>query len=113
MEKLDFRSFIQKTWEVVLCDEAGTTLHLTAPTEELIERLSANMQTLTKVFETRDPNMIASAYDLAAEFISCNTEKLQVTGEELRTKYGFKLVFMAAFFKQYLDFVNEINDAKN
>lgn len=113
MERLDFRSFEQKTWEIVLCDEPGTTLHLTAPTEELIEKMTANLQTLTKVFESRDENMIASAYDLAADFISCNTEKLHVTGEELRTKYGFKLVYMAAFFKQYIAFVNEIQDAKN
>jgi hypothetical protein len=50
---------------------------------------------------------------LAADFMSCNTEKLKVTGEELRHKYGFGLIYMTAFFKQYMAFVNEIQNAKN
>ncbi len=113
MERLDFRSFNQKTWEIVLCDEAGTTLHLTAPSEELIEKLTANLQTLTTIFESHDEKMFESAYDLAADFISCNIEKLKVTGEELRHKYGFGTIYMTVFFKQYMAFVNEIQNAKN
>ena len=111
MERLDFRSFNQKTWEAVLPD--GTALHLTAPSEELIEKLTANLQTLTTIFESRDERMFESAYDLAADFISCNTEKLKMTGEELRHKYEFSTVYMTAFFRQYIAFVNEIQNAKN
>lgn len=113
MQKLDFRSFEQKTWEIGLCDEQNTTLHLTAPSEELVETLSVNLSKLNEVFSERNESTVAQAFDLAAKFMSCNTEGLTLTGDELRNKYGFKSIYMAAFFKHYIQFVNEINDAKN
>lgn len=113
MKALDFRAFEQKTWEIVLPDEKGTTLHLTAPTEDLVEKLSVNLPQLQEVFKERNDAMLDKAYDLAADFMSCNTEGLTITGEDLRKVYGFKLVYMAAFFTQYVEFIGEINNAKN
>lgn len=126
MKALDFRAFEQATWEVILPN--GTAIHLTAPTEELIETMSVNLPQLQEVFNTRremppqedlkafmerQEMLRKKSYDLMAQFVSCNTEGLTITGEELRTVYGCKPVYIAAFFMQYGEFMDEIKNAKN
>lgn len=109
----DFNSLDQPILEVTLKDEARTKLNLTVPTEELVERFitfSGEMKELTK---NPDGSLVKAIFGLWAELFSCNTDGVTITAEALRDKYGIKLVHLILFQPQYLDFIYEIQNAKN
>ena len=113
MAKLDFRSMKQPTLDLYMADEAETVLHVKIPTVEMLERLKANVGDLAPIITGGDTADLSAIFDMAAEFIKHNREHIDVTGEDLRTKYNFDLPELVAFFKAYLEFVTEIQNAKN
>lgn len=110
---LDFNAIEQPTLEVVLRDKAKTHLHITAPSVELVERLQANTESITKACKTKDMKSLQVCYDLAAEFVSCNQEGVQINGDELRGVYGVDYTLLFVFFVAYQDFITDIKQAKN
>ena len=110
---LDFNAMEQPTLEVVLRDEARTKITVTAPTLALIEKLQANKDIIKAVCSTKDEKALKEAYSLAAELMSCNQEGINLTGEELRTKYDVSYVLLFAFLVNYMEFIDEIKNAKN
>lgn len=68
---------------------------------------------LSAVQKSGDAQAIKKLYTLTAEVISCNLDDVKVTAEELRDKYGVKFVHLIFIFKDYLDFIKGINEAKN
>ena len=115
---LDFNLFNQPTLPLVMCDAEHTPFTVTVPTEELVEELEALAPNLNTIFKSDNPTAHDAVYKLAAKFISCNLEGLQVTAEELKTKYWPKSrltnqLYLLRFFSAYLDFINEIKEAKN
>lgn len=110
---LDFNSVQRPTLELTMKDDAHTVIPVCTPREELIEKLSARLPEIQEMMSKGDNEAIKAAFDLAAELISCNRDNFAVTGEDLRQKYGMNLEDAILFFSAYLDFVGEIQAAKN
>ena len=113
MKKLDFNALEKPVLELTLKDEARTVVRATAPTEELVERLMAAAPELQTVIKDNTGETVRALFGLIAELMSCNLDGLTFTAEDLRDKYKMKLYEATVFVKAYLEFIQEINDAKN
>lgn len=113
LKTLDFNSVQRPTLELTLKDDAHTVIRVCTPRTELVTRLSAQLSDLEDMMKKGDEAAVMTAFDLAAELISCNLDHLTVTGQELRGKYGLELDDAIIFFGVYLDFLAEIQNAKN
>ena len=111
--KLDLNALEQPTLELTLMDDAHTTLRLIAPDVDLIERLQGAAPKMKKVADSNDGESVKAIYDLFADLISNNLEGITVTAEELRDKYRVRFVHLMVIGANYLEFINEINAAKN
>lgn len=110
---LDFNVLNPPTLPLIMRDERRTEIIVSAPTEMLVEELQALAPELSKVLNANDTESIKAVYGLAAKLISCNRSGLQVTAEDLRDKYKLNLEALIVFYNVYLDFLNEIHNAKN
>lgn len=113
MATLDFNSLQHSVIELVMKDREKTLIKVTTPTEGLIEQLRAAVGELRTIMETRDAGMIDNLYALIAKIISCNTDYMQVTADDLKSKYRLTLGDLVVFMNAYLDFINKIAQAKN
>lgn len=110
---LDLNTVERPTLELTLQDEAKTTILVSTPSEGLVRELENISPELNKMLETGDKESVDTIYDLAARLISCNRQGRQVTAEELRTTYKMGLESALLFFSAYLDFINDLTNAKN
>lgn len=110
---LDFNSVEVQTMDLVLRDEARTKVHLKYPTEGLVQELVRIAPAMHKVIETGDAESLDLTYDLVAKLMSCNRDGIKFAAEELRTKYRMDFEMVVIFCNSYLDFINELNHAKN
>lgn len=110
---LDFNALQRPTLELVMPDENKTKLRLVCPTERLIERLEAGMKELTDVMKKKDGGAIAACFELAADLINCNDDGVVVNAQELRDKYHLGIESLVVFYSTYVDFIDEIKNAKN
>lgn len=111
--RLDLNALEQPTLELTLLDTDKTTFRLVCPDVKLVERFMAASRELHAVQDSQDTESIKQLYALTAEVISCNLDGVQITAEELRDKYRVKFVHLIFIFRDYLDFIKEINEAKN
>lgn len=109
---LDFNEVQSSFLDITLRDDARTVVHMDLPNEGLIAELQG-MQGELQQMKTGNQSAVNDIYDLGARLISCNFDLFQVTGEELRTKYGMNLVLMLTFFAAYMGAINELNNQKN
>lgn len=110
---IDFNSYRRPELVMVLKDKHQTTVHITTPTKQLIDELSANLTELQKALTGQDATASRAIYTLAAKLLNCNLDGLVVTPEELAKKYAMNLEDMAVFYSAYMDFIDEIKNAKN
>lgn len=110
---LDFNSLQRSYVRLTMADANRTEIMVTTPTEALMEKLEAVGPELQAICKTGNREAINAIYDLAAELISCNRSGLTVSAEDLRGNYNLDLESMIVFFKVYMDFINEIYNAKN
>lgn len=110
---IDFNSYRRPELIFVMKDENQTTLHVTTPTEQLVEELNANLAELQKTLMGNDEAASRAVYHLAAKLLNCNLDGVTVTGEELAKKYRLNLEDMTVFYTAYMDFIEEIKTAKN
>lgn len=110
---LDFNSVQRPTLILTMMDEAKTQIHVSSPTEKLVEELQTISAELDEILREGDKDSINATYNLAARLISCNRDCVTVTAEELREKYKLKLEDLVIFFSVYIDFIDEISEAKN
>ncbi len=113
MQMLDFNALQQPTWPLKLRDEAQTVVNLTTPTVGLVDRLVAAAPGLQEAAKTKDGRTIRAVYELIAEIMNCNDDGFIFTAEELRDKYKMSLLDVFRFVSGYLEFVKEMQDAKN
>lgn len=109
----DFNSLQRPTLEVTLMDEARTKIRVTTPTEALFEKFLTMSREMPELSKKRDGSLIKSIFEVFADLFSCNMEGITFTAEDLRDKYGLKLEHLICFQPTYLDFINEIQNAKN
>ena len=110
---LDLNALEQPTLELTLLDDDKTTFRLVCPDVKLVERFMAASKELKAVQDSGDADAIKKLYKLTAEMVSCNLDDRKVTAEELRDKYRIKFVHLFFIFNSYLEFIQEINEAKN
>jgi hypothetical protein len=113
MKMLDFNAIQQPTWPVKLKDDDQTVVHLLTPSVGLLDRLTAAVPELQEVTKTKDGRVIREVYALIAEIMNCNEESFTFTADELREKYRLSLLDLFKFVAGYLEFVKEMQDAKN
>lgn len=111
MRTFDFNAIEQPRLEITL--KGGMVVHLELPTVAHIERLQEAAPQLRKAASSHDLNVIHRNYEFLAELMSCNTEDLQFTAEELETQYRISLRDMLAFYAVYMQFIDEVKSAKN
>lgn len=110
---LDLNTAERPTLELTLQDKERTTILVSTPSEALVRELEAMAPDMGELLKRGDKESVDAIYDLAARLISCNRLGMQVTAEELRTKYRMGLESALLFFSAYLDFINELTNAKN
>lgn len=113
MKALDFNAIQQPTWTIKLKDEDQTTVNLTTPSVDLVDRLTAAAPELQDVAAAKDGRTTRAVYELLADIMSCNDDGYTFTAEELRDRYKLSLHDLFRFFAGYLEFVNEMKNAKN
>ena len=111
--KLDLNALDQPVLELTLLDEKKTTIHVTIPELEVIEKLYAVAPELTAIKNSQDAKSIEKVYDFVAQILSYNEEGLQITAEDLRDKYGVRFAHLIFILKDYLDFIKSIEEVKN
>ena len=110
---LDFNTIERPVLELVMQDDERTHIKVSTPTESLVEELAALAPKMEKVLQSKDADSIAAIYDLAARLINCNRSFVKVTAEDLRGKFRMNLESMVIFFGAYVEFINEVTNAKN
>ena len=113
MKMLDFNAINQPTWTLRLKDDAQTVVHLSAPTVELVDRLLAVTPELQEVTKTKDGQTIRAVYALVADIMNGNEDGFTFTAEELRDTYRMTLLDVFKFVAGYMEFLKEMQDAKN
>lgn len=113
MKMLDFNAIQQPTWPIKLKDDAQTVVNLVTPSVELVDRLIAATPGLQDATKTKDGRTIRAIYELIADVMNCNDDGFTFTAEELRDKYRLSLLDVFAFVAGYMEFISEIQTAKN
>ena len=113
MKMLDFNAIQQPTWPIKLKDAAQTVVTLSAPTAELVDRLVALAPELESVTKAKDGRTIRKTYELVAELINCNEDGFKTNADELLSTYKMQLMDLVLFAAGYMEFIKEINSAKN
>jgi hypothetical protein len=113
MNMLDFNAIQKPTWALRLKDDDQTVVNLSTPSVELVDRLVAVAPELQEVAKAKDGKTIQAVYKLIADIMNCNEDGFTFTAEELRVRYKMTLLDLFRFVAGYLDFVKEMQDAKN
>ena len=113
MKMLDFNALQQPTWQLKLKDEKQTIVNIATPTVELVDRLIAATPELQEASKTKDGRTIRAIYTLVADLLSCNDDGFIFTAEELRDTYKMSLLDVFRFVAGYMEFIKELQDAKN
>ena len=113
MEMLDFNAIQRPTWPLKLKDDAKTVVHLSPVTVDLVDRLLALAPSLRSVAASGSGKSIRAVFDLVAEIMSVNEDCITFTAEELINKYRMTLLDVFKFVAGYMEFIKEIQDAKN
>ncbi len=109
----DFNALEQPTLEVTLKDEAKTKVRLTVPTTGVVERFMSMSAEVGRLTKNPDGALIRAVFQLWAEVFNSNADGLSFTAESLRDEYKIDLVHLICFQPVYLDFIAEIQNAKN
>lgn len=110
---IDFNAYRRPELIFVMKDEKGTTVHVTTPTQQLVKELKANLKELQAALAQHDAEASRLVYHLAARLLNCNLDGLTFSGEDVAKKYGLNLEDMALFYTTYLEFLEELETAKN
>lgn len=111
----DLRNVGRPTMTLVLYDGEDVTVHVCAPTVELIDELREGSEALFSVLngDEGDNKAKRAVYELAANLINCNTDLFTTTADELATRYRLSLEALQVFYLDYVEFINEIQNEKN
>lgn len=113
MNMLDFNAIEQPTWPLKLKDKEQTVVNLSAPSVELFDRLVAITPGLDAAVKEKNGKTIRAVYELVAEVMNFNDDGFIFTADELRDKYRMTLLDVFKFVAGYMEFMREIQDAKN
>jgi hypothetical protein len=120
---LDLNNFALPTMELTFAGAERTTLHVTAPTEALIDEMKSWSKTDLGKLSKGDQESVNLSYDLTARLLSCNLEGVTLTADDLRAKIAETdvckkhhvdpLWVLIQIVKTYMEFIREIENEKN
>lgn len=113
VKKLDFNALEKPVLEITLRNKEQTAVRITAPTEDLVERFVSMAGDIQTLKSDNTGEIVRAAFELIAELMNCNLDEMSFTAENLRTQYGLKIYDAIVFVKVYLEFLQEIENAKN
>ena len=109
----NFNSLQRPVLEVTLPDENNTKIRVTTPTEEVVTKFIGVSRELPELMKKPDGAIIRELFSIYADVLSCNLEGMTFTAETLRDNYNLKLEDLILFNPVYLEFLDEIKNAKN
>lgn len=110
---LDLNSIKLSTLKLVFTDATRTTIHVTAPSEALINEMENWIKTGMDTLSVGNDTSVAAAFDLTARLISCNRERLTITPADLQDKYDVDIWTLVAILNAYTEFISDIKNEKN
>lgn len=120
---LDLNNFEIPTMELVFPGADRTTLHVTAPSEALIDEMKSWAKTDLGNLTKGDRESVELSYDLTARLLSCNLEGVELTAATLREKIAETdvckkhhvdpLWVLVRIVKTYMEFIQELEHEKN
>lgn len=113
MAILDLNDLQVPTLELIFKDANRTALHVTAPTEALINEMKSWVKQGLGQLSGDDAESMTVAYDLMARLLSCNEENVTFTADDLRNKYNVNLWSLIHIVKGYSSFISELENEKN
>ena len=110
---LDLNAIKMPTLELIFTDAARTTIHVTAPTEALINEMESWVKTGLEPLSAGDSRSMEMAYDLTARLLSSNREHLTITAADLQGKYNVDIWTLIAILNGYTEFISDLKNEKN
>lgn len=110
---LDLNNLKVPVLEITFTDDARTTIHVTAPTEALVDEMESWVKNGLEPLSSGDRASIDIAFDLSARLLSCNKERLAITPDELHGKYNVDIWALIAILTAYTEFISDIKNEKN
>lgn len=109
----DLRMADFPTMTTVLPD--GTTVHICAPSVDLVDELRRGSRKLTAVLqgEEGDARSKKAVYEFAAKLMNCNEDDFTTTPEALAIQHRVSLRALRVFFDDYIAFINTLEREKN
>lgn len=110
----DFNAIQKPTLDLTMKDDARTVIPVSAPSVDFVERLQALEPLIKKMKKGGDTREVLNKiYEFYAEVLSNNEDHLKVTADDLRNVYKLTLVDIFALHAVYMEFIDEIKNAKN
>lgn len=113
LKKLDFNALEKPVLEITLRDEDKTVVRITVPNEDQVERFMALAENVQNLKNDNTGETKKAAFGFIAELMNNNLDEMTFTAESLRDLYGLKLYDALVFVKVYLQFLQELEIAKN
>lgn len=111
---LDFNAIQQPTLDLTMKDEARTVVRVSVPTEGFVEEMQA-LEPLVKKMQKEGNSLdtFKQLYGFFAKVLSHNEDRLVITAEDLRDKFKLTLLDLFALHGVYMDFIDDLKNAKN
>ena len=110
---MEYNRYRPPFFEVPLYDKDETVLQVTPPTVDLQEELRAHSAELHALLGGGTEEQRQAFWDLGARLMSCNRNMRTFTPEDLRKTYRLVEDDLVAFFYNFVEFVTNIENAKN
>lgn len=113
-KSLDFNAIQQPVLDLTMRDDAHTVVHVSAPSVDLVERIQALDPLIKKLAKGGDAREVFhKIYEFYAEVMSNNEDHLEITADTLRNVYKLSLMDIFALHAVYMEFIEDIKNAKN
>lgn len=109
----DCKSLRQPTFRLVMDDAADTVVHVAVPTVDIIDRVRANLPELLALVSGDSAASRQAIYELAAMLINCNTDAIGISAHDLIHRFNWDVKLLSGFYTSFLNFIEEIENAKN
>lgn len=109
----DCKSLRQPTFRLEMDDAEETIIHVAVPSVDIVDRLRANLPELLTLVSGDSAASKQAIFELAATLISCNTDAIGITAHDLIHRFDWDVALLSGFYTKYLNFIEEIEHAKN
>lgn len=113
MDELDFNRYRPPILKVHMMDADHTILHIVPPTVALQEELRTASDTLVSLLRGGEEDQRKGLISLAARLMSCNRNGITISADELAQRYKLDTADLAIFYDRYVEFLTNIENAKN